>query len=135
MVIDDIVVNKCSAVEQTLARIHEEYMGRAENLENQTKLDSIILNLQRACESSIDLAMHLVRAKKLGTPQRSREAFELLAAKGIIPESLSLNLQKMVGFRNIAIHQYQKLDLAIVQSIIEENLGDFKSFIESVKGM
>ncbi len=38
-----------------------------ENLEDFTKQDSIILNIQRACEASIDLAMHIVAGKKIRT--------------------------------------------------------------------
>ena len=35
----------------------------------------------------------------------------------------------MVGFRNVAVHQYQALDLAIVRSIIERGAADFRAFV------
>lgn len=81
------------------------------------------------------MAMHVVRIKALGIPQESREAFALLAGKGLIEKSLADRMMAMVGFRNVAVHDYQKLNLDIVRHIIEDRLGDFLKFSEKlVKG-
>lgn len=64
-----------------------------EHLKNFTKQDSIVLNLQRACEASIGLAMHIVAEKKLGLPQNSRDAFTLLEQENIISSSLSSKMK------------------------------------------
>ena len=125
---DDVVLNKASIIERCIKRIHEEYQDNPENLKNYTKQDSIILNIQRACEAAIDLAMHIVSTKKLGVPQESREAFELVAEDDIISEGLKNNLGGMVGFRNIAVHNYQEIKLAIIRNIIEERLEDIDVF-------
>ncbi len=59
---DDVIVNKAGSIERCLRRITEEYGGDRRNLfDNQTKQDAIVLNLQRACETAIDLAMYLAR--------------------------------------------------------------------------
>ncbi len=58
--IDDIILNKAQTISRGIKRIGEEYQANPANLANPTKQDSIILNLQRACEAAIDLAMHLV---------------------------------------------------------------------------
>ena len=127
--ISDVVLNKVAIIERCLARIEEEYRGHEDELEvNYTRQDSIILNLQRACEAAIDAAMHVVRLKKLGVPQESREAFELLAESGIINPSLCAHLKAMIGFRNIAVHDYRKLNLEVIRKIIENHLIDFKDF-------
>ncbi len=126
--VDDVVLNKVAIIERYIRRIHEEYQGNLLNLENYTKQDSIILNIQRSCEASIDLAMHLVATERLGIPQSSREAFDLLQHAGIIDEHLTRKLKAMVGFRNIAVHNYQTVDLGIVQGIIEKNLADLLRF-------
>jgi uncharacterized protein YutE (UPF0331/DUF86 family) len=60
-----------------------------------------VLNLQRACETAIDLAMCVVSQRKLGVPQDSRDAFALLQTAGILPADLATRMQKMVGFRNV----------------------------------
>lgn len=129
MVIDDVMLNKAAIIERCLRRVREEYQGCEMTLaENYTKQDSIILNIQRACEASLDLATHIVRIKKLGVPQTSREVFALLAEHHIIPAALSETLQKMVGFRNIAVHDYTKLSLDILRKIIEKHLKDVETF-------
>jgi uncharacterized protein YutE (UPF0331/DUF86 family) len=126
---DDVVLNKVATIERCLRRVHEEYAGQPENLEHDiTRQDSIILNVQRACEASIDLAMHLIRRFALGVPQDSRSAFDLLAEAGKLDGTMADALKRMVGFRNIAIHDYQRLNLAIVRSIIEHNLDDLRAF-------
>ncbi len=132
MVDRDLVLNKSGIIERCINRVKEEYNDNPENLKIITKQDSIILNIQRACEASIALAMHIVAEEGLGIPQYSREAFELLANHHVIDESLAEQLMAMVGFRNIAVHEYQKLDLAILQSIIEKNLADLKAFTRQV---
>lgn len=127
---DDVLLNKAAAIERSVRRVREEHAGDDGNLENQTRQDAIVLNLQRACESCIDAAMHLVRIRRLGIPQETREAFELLESAGLIEPALSERMKKMVGFRNIAIHEYQKLNLDIVRRIVGERLGDFLEFAE-----
>lgn len=129
---NDVVYNKAQIMERCVKRIHEEYDHNDENLKNYTKQDSIILNIQRACEAAIDLAMFLVAEGKLGIPQNSRDAFELLCISGVIDVSLSKKLQAMVGFRNIAVHDYQAVNLDIVKIIIEKHLDDLKAFIRVV---
>jgi uncharacterized protein YutE (UPF0331/DUF86 family) len=129
---NDIILNKISIIERCIRRIHEEYANDPKNLENYTKQDSIILNLQRACESSIDLAMHIVAEKKLGLPQKSRDAFLFLEQAGIIPAELSEKMKAMVGFRNIAVHDYQEINLVILQKIVESHLVDFMSYTKTI---
>jgi uncharacterized protein YutE (UPF0331/DUF86 family) len=124
----DVILNKVQVIERCIKRINEEYADNPDNLSNYTKQDSIILNIQRACEASIDLAMHLVAENKLGIPQTSGDAFDILSENGIVDKPLANKLKAMVGFRNIAIHDYQKLSLDIIQKIIEVHLVDFKNF-------
>lgn len=66
---DDVILNKLTVIKRYVARIQEEYSDQPTNLENYTKQDSIILNLQRACEACIDVAMYLVSERNLGLPQ------------------------------------------------------------------
>lgn len=130
---NDVLLNKVAIIERCLDRVREEYQGHEGELETDfTRQDSIILNLQRACEASIDAAMHLVRVKRLGVPQESRDAFAMICAAGIIDNGLRDNMQAMVGFRNIAVHDYRKLNLDVVRSIIEKRLEDFRGFAAAV---
>lgn len=126
---DDVLINKAAIIERCLKRINEEYLGNEDRIETDfTRQDSIILNLQRACEASIDMGNVLIRREKLGIPQSSRDTFSLLARAGIIPLDLSKDLQAMVGFRNIAVHDYQSLNIDILRNVLDRHLGDFTRF-------
>ena len=129
---NDVILNKTTTIERCVNRIHEVYEGNPENLKDFTKQDSIILNIQRACEASIDLAMHIVSERKLGVPKASREGFKLLEAAGVIDSALAKTLMNMVGFRNIAVHDYQALEVEILEAILEKHIDDFKDFTKVV---
>lgn len=130
---DDIILNKAATIERCLQRTREEYIGFENEFNNNyTKQDSIVLNIQRACEAAIDAATHLIRIKSLGVPQTSREVFVLLENAKIISPDISKKLQAMVGFRNIAVHNYTKLNLEIVRSIVENELGVFLEFNQCI---
>ena len=126
---DDVILNKAAIIERCVKRVRVLYADDDANLfEDLTRQDAIVLNLQRACEAAIDLAMHLVRRQRLGIPQESREAFSLLAEAGALDPPLVATLARMVGFRNLAVHQYQALQMPIVRAIIREQLDDLLEF-------
>jgi uncharacterized protein YutE (UPF0331/DUF86 family) len=127
---DDILLNKGQIIRRCLARVQEEHGDDPLNLANPTKQDSIVINIQRACEAAIDLAMHFVAQRNLGIPQTSREAFTLLQTAGILSEDTSKQMRAMVGFRNIAVHNRQDLEIEVLQAIIQQHLGDFERFLK-----
>ncbi|PJI08546.1 MULTISPECIES: type VII toxin-antitoxin system HepT family RNase toxin [Clostridium] len=129
---NDVIYNKISTIERCVNRINDVYNNNFKNLSDYTKQDSIILNIQRACEACIDLAMHIVSEKKLGIPQTSRDAFDVLYSNNIIDSKLAKNLKSMVGFRNIAVHDYQTINLDVVKEIIENHLIDLKEFCDTI---
>lgn len=126
---DDVFVNKAAMIERCVQRINDEYGGDSARLrQDMTRQDAILLNLQRAAEAAIGLAMHWARIRRLGTPQDSREAFSLLEQYGYLSADLAESLRRMVGFRNVAVHTYELLNLDTVQFIIEHRLSDLLAF-------
>ncbi len=126
---DDVLLNKVAIIERSLQRINEEFVGYETELEtNFTKQDSITLNLLLACEAAIDSAMHVVRIKKLGVPQSSRHAFELIEQAGLLDITTANQMKAMIGFRNTAVHDYQKINFAIMRSILTNRLVDFVGY-------
>ncbi len=126
---NDVELAKAAMIERCLARVIEEYGGDpARLMRDQTRQDAIILNILRACEAAIDLAMHRVRLHRLGAPQDARDAFTLLERAGQLEPRQGEALRRMVGFRNLALHEYQKLQLPIVQAIIERELETLRAF-------
>jgi len=65
-------------------------------------------------------------------PQDSRDAFSLLQTTGILPADLAQRMQRMVGFRNVAIHEYARLNLGVVRTIITKQLDDFRTFSSTI---
>lgn len=129
----DIILNKIKTIERCIGRINDEYRGFEEEFEeNFTKQDSVILNLERMAQASIDIATHIIRKEKFGLPSTSRELFVLLEENKVISKESSKQLQAMVGFRNIAVHDYQNLNLDIVIAIVETHLNDFELFIREI---
>ena len=78
------------------------------------------------------MGQHLIRRDRLGVPQSARDVFALLAQGGYIDATLADELKRMVGFRNIAVHDYQALQLPITVSIIEKHLDEFLQYSQAV---
>ncbi len=123
----DILLNKAAIIERCIRRIKEEYAA-APKLDNPTHADALTLNIERACQAAIDMAMHLVGQRHLGVPQSSAEAFDLLGKAAIIPAGLCESLRAMTGFRNVAIHEYQAMDADILHYIAQKGFMDFIRF-------
>jgi uncharacterized protein YutE (UPF0331/DUF86 family) len=130
---DDVLINKAATIERCVARAREEYArGPATFATDHTRQDAAILNIQRACEAALDMAQHLIRRDGLGVPQSARDVFTLLAQAGWIDAALADGLKRMVGFRNIAVHDYQSLQLAITVAIIQSHLDEFLQYSQRV---
>ena len=130
---DDVLLNKAATIERCVARAREEYVYNPVSfLTDHTRQDAAILNIQRACEASLDMGQHLIRREKLGVPQSARDVFALLAQGGRISTALAERLKHMVGFRNIAVHDYQAIQLPITVSIIQSHLDEFLQYSQAV---
>lgn len=125
---DNVLVNKFLTLDRCVERIQEEYTNCTDFKTNYTVQDSVILNLERLCQACIDIGTHIIRVQKFGIIQNNRSVFQLLEENKIIDTSLSSNLQAMVGFRNIAVHDYQSLNLQLVLNIIQNKLSQFAEF-------
>lgn len=131
---NDILLNKKESIERCIKQVRHYYTlpGTEAFEEDYLRQDAIALNLQRACEQCIDLANHTIKARKLGLPKESREAFRLLADNRIIPRDLAGRLEGMVGFRNVLVHEYQRLDISLMVDVIEHRLGDLLDFTDII---
>ncbi|AHK79841.1 hypothetical protein M911_12540 [Ectothiorhodospira haloalkaliphila] len=126
---DDVLINKAATIERCVARAREEYAANPEGFpQDYTRQDAAILNIQRACEAALDMGQHLIRRERLGVPQSARDVFTLLHRGGWIGPDLADVMRRMVGFRNIAVHDYQSLQLPITISIIKHHLDDFLAY-------
>lgn len=90
--------------------------------------DIVLINLQRAVQAAMDLASHVVAAEGYGLPDAAGATFVLLEKNGVIDSILAGQLQRMVGFRNIAVHEYQAIDPAIIEAIASQHLEELRQF-------
>ena len=129
-----VAAKKIATIVRCIERARAEYAQAGDAFKRDfTRQDAAVLNVTRACEGAIDLANMLVRRRRLGVPGDARESFTLLERGGLIPTELSGRLLRMIGFRNVAVHQYQELDLNIVESVIRDGLDDLLTFAEAVR--
>lgn len=130
---NDTVINKAQSIQRCVKRAREEHAAAGSGFSSDyTRQDAAILNMTRACEQAIDLGNHLIRKEQLGVPDESRRSFHLLASAGVISADLAVRLGKMVGFRNIAIHQYEELDIEILVAVITKDSQDLLTFTELI---
>ena len=128
----DILYAKVGNIHNCLRRIREVTHLEPERLKNIDTQDIFVLNLQRAVHSAIDLSAHVVAAEELGLPTSLKENFLLLERAEIIDEPLATRMISMVGFRNIAVHDYQKLEVAVLEAILAHHLKDLEDFTHSL---
>ena len=124
----DVVLAKTASIQKCLRRIKEVTGLNPDSLDEINKQDIFVLNLQRAVQSTIDLAAHVIASEGLGVPDTIRDNFLRLEQAGIIGRDLAKRMQAMVGFRNIAIHDYQAINIDILKTILGKHLKDLEEF-------
>jgi len=131
---DETVAQKITSLQRCVAQARAALSAAGPDFRTSYLLqDAAVLNIIRACETALDLAHMLIRKKRLGIPVESRESFGILMREQILEPDLGNKLQKMVGFRNLAVHRYRDLDLDIVQTVIQKNLDDLLAFANVVQ--
>lgn len=133
MVDKDVVYEKVKQIQNCLRRIHERTHGDPATLHDIDTQDIVVLNLQRAVQSCIDLAAHVIADEGLGLPSELKEHFVLLERAQVIDQPLSECLQKMVGFRNIAVHDYAAINVEVLKSVlVNKRLQDLEHFYTAI---
>ncbi|WP_372714287.1 DUF86 domain-containing protein [Ilyobacter sp.] len=125
-----VVFNKVESIEKCVRKINEIYSE--ETFEESLYQDALILHIQRACQQSIDLSMYIVSKLGLGIPKKSSEAFTKLVDGKVISKDMGLIMEKMVGFRNVIIHEYQSVDINVLKFIATEGKLDFLKFTREI---
>ncbi len=88
--------------------------------------------LRKIVEAVIDIASRIIAVNGFKRPETYAEYFDLLHEKNIITEDLCKSLVEMAQFRNLITHQYHRIDVEELDSIIEEDLEDISKFISQV---
>ena len=130
MVDSDLVLAKASSVKRHLNRIiekrHTDLQTFLQHIDCQ---ESILFNLQMAIQNCIDIAAHIVSEEGLGIPGSTNEMFYLLEENGYLNNELTEKMVKAVGFRNLIVHEYGKIDLEQVFEVAQEDIGDLNEYL------
>ncbi|MEE9492628.1 MAG: DUF86 domain-containing protein [Gammaproteobacteria bacterium] len=129
----DIVLEKLESLRHCLNRIEDKRPSELKSLQSDVDLQDIItLNLTRAVQLCVDIGAHILAGGESAPPATMGETFEKLAELEVIDSELMTRMKKAVGFRNIAVHGYGKIDYEIVFQIIHKNLADFKHYAQAI---
>ena len=81
---------------------------------------------------SVDIGAHLIAGMEVLPPDTMGQTFDVLAEQGVLSRALAGNLKKAVGFRNIAVHNYESINWNMVHSIVKFHLADFTEFARAI---
>lgn len=128
----ELVAKKLAVIERSLAELRA--LAHADRIEEDVRERRFIEHtLQIAIQAALDVASHVVSDDHLGEPRTNKELFELLGNAGWFPATLQRPLVAMAGFRNVLVHGYDDVDLAVVRDVVEHRLGDLEAFVAAVR--
>lgn len=128
-----IIEQKLEALRRCLVRIREKTPATVAELERDPDAQDVItLNLTRAVQLCVDIGTHLVTASEQPAPDTMGQTFDVLVKMAVINPEIALRMKKAVGFRNIAIHNYEAIDWQVTHLIATRHLEDFTEFVRAI---
>ncbi len=128
-----VIEEKLESLRRCVRRVEEKCPADAKALANDIDAQDIVsLNLTRAVQICIDIGAHLISETNLAPPDTMGQTFDVLSQAGMISVDLAERMKKAVGFRNIAVHNYDAINWAIVHSIATLRLPDFAQFAREI---
>lgn len=128
----DLLAKKLARIEGCVADLRR--LARPADIDRDIRERRFIEHtLQIAIQAAIDVGLHIVSDQRLGEPRTNREVFDLLERVSVLPADLAATLRRMVGFRNVLVHGYDDVDLAIVRDILDRRLDDLLAFVGTVR--
>ena len=127
-----LVAKKLALIESCLSDLQR--LARPDILASDVREQRFVEHtLQVAIQAALDVASHIVSDRRLGEPRTNRELFDLLQRDGWLDVPLTATLRNMVGFRNVLVHGYDDVDLAVVRDVLANHLGDLAAFVAAVR--
>ena len=84
--------------------------------------------IQVAVEAVIDACAMLVTGLRLGVPGEEDDLFTKLSQHGVVPAPTAVTLRRMKGLRTLLVHEYGRVDEALVFDVVNKHLDDFEAF-------
>ena len=129
-----VIASKLESLRRCLDRITSKKPDTLNQLlEDIDMQDILALNLERSIQLCVDIANHILSALDDSPAMSMAESFERLSEKEIISNELAANLRRAVGFRNLSVHAYDKIDWSLVWNNFESDLNDLVQFVEIIE--
>ena len=133
MVDEALILRKLADLSTHIEQIFEFRSLSVDEYKSDWKTQRIVdRTLHIMIEMCIDIAGHLISDRKLRVPESYADAFRILNENSIVSDALIEPLVKMAKFRNIIVHQYEKVDPQIVISILQRNIEDLQKFSDEI---
>lgn len=133
MVDKNLVLRKFSELDECSKQLGEFTVISLEEYSRDWKVQRIIeRTLQMMIETCADIANHIISDKEYRIPNSYVDTFKVLCENNIISNDLFETMAKIAKFRNIIVHHYDKIDEAIVVSILKNHLNDFANYRDAI---
>lgn len=129
----EVIEQKIEFLRRSVERVRQKTPATAAALATDPDAQDILtLNLTRAVQLCVDIGAHLIAGKDNPAPDTMGQTFDVLAELGVIHHELAVRMKKAVGFRNIAVHNYEAIDWQIAHAIATRHMSDFVAFATAV---
>jgi uncharacterized protein YutE (UPF0331/DUF86 family) len=133
LVDNDLILAKASSVKRHLRRIEQKRnIDLSIFLKDIDRQESILFNLQMAIQKCIDIAAHIISDEGFGVPGSTNEMFYLLEENGYLNHDITEKMVKSVSFRNLIVHEYDKIELGQVFEIAKNDTKDLNEYLKSI---
>lgn len=134
MVDIDLLKSKLKSLSEYIQDLEEVKEVSLEEIKADKKLRRYIeRTLQLAIECCLDTGSHVISDLGLREPANNRDVFIVLAEHGFIEKARQETFEKMTGFRNIIIHEYARIEPAIIHAVLQNGIEDLRYFASEMK--
>ena len=133
MVDSDLILAKAGSVRNHLKRISEKInVDSGSFIKDIDRQESILFNIQMAVQNCIDIAAHIISEEGFGVPGSTTEMLYVLKENGYLNSDLTRKMVKAVGFRNLIVHEYARIELDRVYEIAQNDIKDLNNYLKSI---
>jgi uncharacterized protein YutE (UPF0331/DUF86 family) len=129
----DLILAKAGSVKSHLNRVYEKRNVDLDNfIKDIDRQESILFNIQTAVQNCIDIAAHIISEESFGVPGSTTEMLYLLEKNGYLDNDLTQKMVKAVGFRNLIVDEYGKIELEQVYKIAQDDINDLNEYLKAI---
>ena len=133
MVDKTLLLRKLAELEEYFVQIGEYSNISVDRYSKNWKTQRIVeRTLQMMIEICVDIASHIVSDEGFRVPKSYADAFKVLHENNIIKKDLFDRMELMAKFRNLLVHQYDRIDSGIVVKILNTHLDDFSDYKKAI---